>query len=62
MTPADVTNLEMDQMNNKTASNGPDKMPDKGGKNGNGKSEDEKKEKEPQQMVGFFEVVSKFFK
>ena len=62
VTPADVTNLEMDQMNGKAATrNGPDKMPDKGGKNGDGKSDDgEKKKEEPQKVVGFFEVVSFF--
>ena len=60
VTPADVTNLEMDQMNGKAAArNGPDKMPDKGGNNGDGKSDkDEKKKDEPQKVVGFFEVVS----
>lgn len=51
----------MEQKNGSaSARNGPDKLPDKG--SNNGKSEDEKKEKdkEPQKMVGLFEVVSNF--
>ena len=50
----------MEQKNGSASKNGPDKLPDKGGnsdKGSNGKSEDEKKKDEPQQLVGFFEVV-----
>ena len=64
VTPADVTNLEMeksDAKNGTVAING-SSLPDKGDNGSNGKSEDEKKkEKEEVKLVGFFEVVGKLF-
>ena len=60
VTPADVTNLEMeksDAKNGTVAING-SSLADKGDNGSNGKSEDEKKkEKEEVKLVGFFEVV-----